>query len=55
MSEAARPPPEGIKKALQTKERRVITMYITLSDLIQFCLLLVALVVACHTIFKEKD
>ena len=30
-------------------------MYITLSDLIQFCLLLVALVVACHTVFKEKE
>ena len=55
MSEAARPPPEGIKKALLSYERRVITMYITLADLIQFCLLLVALVVACYTIFKEKD
>jgi len=43
------------KKALQSKERRVITMYITLADLIQFCLLLVALVVACYTVFKEKD
>jgi len=30
-------------------------MYITLADLIQFCLLLVALVVACYTVFKEKN
>ena len=30
-------------------------MYITLSDLIQFCLLIVTLVVACYTIFKEKE
>jgi len=30
-------------------------MYITLSDLIQFCLLLVTLVVACYTIFREKE
>ena len=45
----------GNKKALQLYERRVMTLYITLSDLIQFCLLLVALVVACHTVFKEKE
>jgi len=31
------------------------TMYITLADLIQFCLLLVTLVVACYTIFKDKE
>ena len=43
-----------IKKALQSHEGRVITMYITLSDLIQFCLLLVTLVIACYTIFKDK-
>lgn len=42
-------------KTLQSYERRVITMYITLADLIQFCLLLVALVVACYTIFKGKE
>jgi len=30
-------------------------MYITLADLIQFCLLLVTLVIACYTIFKEKE
>ena len=54
-SEAARPPPEGNKKALLVIERRVITMYITLADLIQFCLLLVTLVIVCHTIFKDKE
>ena len=54
-SEAARPLPEGKKKPSDHYERRVITMYITLADLIQFCLLLVTLVVACHTIFKDKE
>jgi len=29
-------------------------MYITLADLIQFCLLLVALVTLCFMVFKEK-
>ena len=55
LSEAAHPPPEGKKKPSDHYERRVITMYITLADLIQFCLLLVTLVVACYTIFKDKE
>ena len=30
-------------------------MYITLADLIQFCLLLVTLVTLCFMVFKEKE
>ena len=30
------------------------SMYITFADLIQFCLLLVALVSLCYTVFKGK-
>ena len=40
---------------LQTNEREEgDSMYITFADLIQFCLLLVALISLCYQIFKEK-
>ena len=39
--------------ALQTKGRRVLPM-VTYSDLIQFCIFIVALVGLCYKIFKGK-
>ncbi len=42
---------EGL--TLQTKERRALPM-VTYSDLIQFCIFIVALVGLCYTIFKGK-
>ena len=39
--------------ALQTKGRRVLPM-VTYSDLIQFCIFIVALVGLCYKIFKDK-
>ena len=38
---------------LQTKERRALLM-ITYSDLIQFCIFIVALVSLCYQIFRGK-
>ena len=43
---------EGL--TLQTKERRALTMYITLQDLIQIGIFICALVETCNNIFKEK-
>ena len=43
----------GIKNTLQTKERRALPM-VTYSDLIQFCIFIVALVGLCYEIFKGK-
>ena len=45
---------EGVIKALQTKERRAITMYVTYQDLLLFCTFIVALVGLCYTIFKGR-
>ena len=42
---------EGL--TLQTKERRALPM-VTYSDLIQFCIFIVALVGLCYKIFKDK-
>ena len=42
---------EGL--TLQTKERRALPM-VTYSDLIQFCMFIVALVGLCYKIFKDK-
>ena len=54
-SEAARPPePEGNKKALQMKERRVIKMYVTYESLIQIGIFIIALVTLCYEVFKGK-
>ena len=53
MSEAARPPSEGNKNP-SGREKGGMPMYITLSDLTQIGLFIVALVVACYTIFKSK-
>ena len=39
---------------LQTKERRVIPMNVTYSDLFQFCIFIVALVGLCYQIFRGK-
>ena len=39
---------------LQTKERRVMRMYITYADLIQLLIFIVALVDLCYQIFKGK-
>ena len=41
------------RPTLQTKERRALPM-VTYSDLIQFCIFIVALVGLCYTIFKGK-
>ena len=54
MSEAARPPPEGIKKPSRRKKGG-LPMFVTYTDLIQFVILLVALVGLCHQIFKDKE
>ena len=43
--------PEGL--TLQTKERRALPM-ITYSELIQFCMFIVALVGLCYKIFKDE-
>jgi len=53
MSEAARPPPEGINPSNLTKGG--MPMFVTYADLIQFVILLVALVGLCHQIFKDKE
>ena len=45
---------EGVIKALQTKERRAIAMYVTYQDLLLFCTFVVALVGLCYTIFKGR-
>ena len=42
---------EGL--TLQTKERRALPM-ITYAELIQFCILIIALVSLCYQIFKGK-
>ena len=42
---------EGL--TLQTKERRALPM-VTYAELIQFCILIVALVGLCYQIFKGK-
>ena len=42
---------EGL--TLQTKERRAMLM-VTYADLFQFCILLVALVGLCYTVFKGR-
>ena len=42
---------EGL--TLQTKERRALPM-VTYSDLIQFCIFIVALVGLCYKIFKDR-
>ena len=42
------------RPTLQTKERRALPMYVTYSDLIQFCIFIVALVGLCYKIFKDK-
>lgn len=44
---------EGIK-ALQTKERKEGDNMVTYADLIQFCILIVALVSLCYKIFKDE-
>ena len=41
-------------KALQTKERRAMSMYVTYADLFQFCIFIVALVSLLYQIFKDK-
>ena len=43
---------EGL--TLQTKERRVLPMYVTYSDLIQIGIFMVALIGLCYQIFKGK-
>ena len=53
-----KPEPGGLPSffggaTLQTKERRALPM-VTYSDLIQFCIFIVALVGLCYTIFKGK-
>ena len=51
-AKAAYPPPlEGL--TLQSSERRAMLM-VTYADLFQFCILLVALVGLCYTVFKGK-
>ena len=42
------------RRTLQTKERRVMSMYITYSDLIQIGIFICTLVGLCYTIFKGK-
>lgn len=44
----------GRTNALQTRERRAITMYVTYSDLIQIGILVVALISLFYQIFKGK-
>jgi len=44
---------EGVK-ALQTKERRAIHMYVTYSDLIQLGIFIVSLANLIYQIFKDK-
>ena len=41
-------------RTLQTKERRVMPMNVTYSDLIQLLIFIVALVGLCYEIFKGK-
>ena len=41
-------------QTLQTKERRVMPMNVTYSDLIQLLIFIVALVGLCYEIFKGK-
>ena len=53
-SEAARPPSEGKKKPSRRKKGG-LPMFVTYEDLIQFVILLVALVGLCHQIFKDKE
>ena len=55
-SEAARPSvqeSEGIQNP-PDERKEGDAMYITFSDLIQFSLFIVTLVVACYTIFKDR-
>ena len=54
LSEAARPPPEGKKKPSDLVKGG-LPMLVTYADLIQFVILLVALVGLCHQIFKDKE
>ena len=55
MSEAARPPePEGMKNPSDLTKGGM-PMFVTYADLIQFVILLVALVGLCHQIFKDKE
>ncbi len=44
----------GFKVALQTKERRVIAMYVTYQDLIQIGILVVALANLIYQIYKDS-
>lgn len=53
-SEAARPPSEGKKKPSRRKKGG-LPMFVTYEDLIQFVILLVALVGLCYQIFKDKE
>ena len=53
MSEAARPPSEGNKNP-SGRKKGGMPMYVTYSDLVQIGIFIVALVVACYTIFKGK-
>ena len=53
-SEAARPPSEGKKKP-SNLTKGGMPMFVTYADLIQFVILLVALVGLCHQIFKDKE
>ena len=55
-SEAARPSSSGSEgiKIPPDERKEGDSMYITFADLIQFCLLLVALISLCYQIFKEK-
>jgi hypothetical protein len=54
LSEAAHPPLEGKKKPSRQKKGGM-PMFVTYADLIQFVILLVALVGLCHQIFKDKE
>ena len=54
LSEAARPPTEGKKKP-SGRKKGGLPMFVTYADLIQFVILLVALVGLCHQIFKDKE
>lgn len=47
--------PKGAKTANPPDERKEgLPMYVTYSDLIQFCIFIVALVSLCYEIFKDK-